>query len=85
MTRRSFLFRCFVTCLVCGGWLCGVSLLFLFAIGGFSGFVACFCGFSKVANVLNMLVFPCFVLLGVVYSCFGGFGRFSVRWGVPPH
>ena len=24
MARRCFLFRCFVTYLVCGGWLCGV-------------------------------------------------------------
>ena len=26
--KKVFLFRCFVTCLVCGGWLCGGVFLY---------------------------------------------------------
>ena len=77
--KKVFLFRCFVTFLVCGGWLCGF-LFGLLEVLMVLWFVVCV--FGKVENVLNMLFSAImFAFVGVFYSCLFGFGRFSVRWG----
>ena len=68
-------FRCLVSCLVCGGWLCGVCF---FLFWGFL-FLCVWCSCRCVKNACFSA--PMLGFVGVSYSCLFGFGRFGVRWG----
>ena len=63
-------FGCFVTCLVCGGCLCGFCCFF-FPFVVFNGFVVCFVWKKERVNVLCVPVFcfACFGFFGVFYYC----------------
>ena len=68
MAERCFSFRCFVTFLVCGGWLCGVCVCVCFRHFEVL-MVSCFvcCVFGKVANVSKSLFSQFLGFLGGVF------------------